>query len=159
MNALSPVTARVLAATALQQSHRKSRLQHVTMADTAASPSGLPQASPSLDAAPVADPHQDGSRQTPQVGSRHTPQGGASAVRARACTPQTARGCAYMTPPTGSAQRPAVSHPCFPLFVSHMHPSLHLYAGTCRYDLRLLCSGLLGSRACLASLFNGVNDE
>ena len=103
VNALSPVTAQVLAATAHQQSHRKSRLQHVTMADTAASPSGLPQASPSIVAAPVAGPHQEG--------SRHTPQGAASAVRARACTPHTARGCAYMTPPTGSAQQPAVSHP------------------------------------------------
>ena len=101
INALSPVTAQVLAATAKQQPQRKSRLQHVTAAATDASPSSLHQSTPGTVAAAVAAPEFEGHRQTPQ--------GIRSAMRGRAHTPQTAHGLAQMTPKTGSVQRQAVS--------------------------------------------------
>lgn len=101
-SAQSPITAQVLAAK--QGMRRKSRLQQVTAADDAASPLGEPQqATPrSVDQANRAASHQQRQGQTP-AGPRHP-----SASEDGGQTPRTARGSAYMTPPTGSAQRPAV---------------------------------------------------
>lgn len=98
-SAQSPVTAQVLAAA--QGMRRKSRLQHVTAADDEASPSGEPQqATPGSVSRAAA--YQQGLRQTPQG------VGGPGASEEAGQTPRTGGGSAYMTPPTGSAQRPAV---------------------------------------------------
>ena len=101
-SAQSPITAQVLAAK--QGLHRKSRLQQVTAADDAASPSTEPQqATPrSADWANRALSHQQRQGQTPgRPGHPGANEDGGH-------TPRTAGGSAYMTPPTGSAQRPAV---------------------------------------------------
>ena len=98
-SAQSPITAQVLAAK--QGMRRKSRLQQVTAAEDTASPSGEPQqATPrSGDRANRATSHQQRQGQTP---------GHPGASEDGGQTPRTAGGSAYMTPPTGSGQRPAV---------------------------------------------------
>lgn len=103
VSAQSPITAQVLAAAGQGQAlRRKSRLQHVIAAESEASPSGLPQQATPGGAASQAE----GLGQTP-----------------RGSTPRTGGGSVYMTPPTGSAQRPAVSlhlakpHDIGPLFL------------------------------------------
>lgn len=100
VSAQSPIAAQVLAgATGGQGMRRKSRLQHVTAAEVEASP-GLPQ---------QANP---GSAGTPRAasleGPGQTPQGGGAGMQGEGRTPRTGLGPVYMTPPTGSAQRPAV---------------------------------------------------
>lgn len=100
-SAHSPVAAQVLAAS--QGMRRKSRLQHVTAADDAASPSGAPQqATPSSATASKAAGNLQRQGHTPQ-GTGHP-----CALEDGGQTPRTVGGSAYMTPPTGSAQRPAV---------------------------------------------------
>ena len=98
-SAQSPITAQVLAAA--QGMRRKSRLQHVTAAEDEASPSGEPQ---------QATPGRITRAAAQQQGLRHTPQGvgGPAASEEAGQTPHTGGGSAYTTPPTGSAQRPAV---------------------------------------------------
>lgn len=101
MSAQSPIAGQVLAAK--QGMRRKSRLQHVTAANDAASPSGEPQqATPGSATATRVAVHQQRHGQTPQA----TAQPGAGNEGGQ--TPCTLGGSAYMTPPTGSAQRPAV---------------------------------------------------
>ena len=101
-SAQSPITVQVLAAK--QGMWHKSRLQQVTAADDAASPLGDPQqATPrSVDQANRAASRQQRQGQTPG-GPGHP-----TASEDGSQTPRTARGSAYMTPPTGSVQRPAV---------------------------------------------------
>ena len=103
-SAQSPITAQVLAAK--QGVRRKSRLQQVTAADAAASPAGEPQQGTprSVDRVNRAMSHQQRQGQTPG-GLGHF---GANDDGGQ--TPRTAGASAYMTPPTGSAQRPAVRH-------------------------------------------------
>ena len=99
--AQSPIAGQVLAAK--QGMRRKSRLQHVTVADDAASPSGEPQqATPGSVTATRAAAHQQRQGQTPQGNGQ--PGAGDDGGQ----TPRTLGGSAYMTPPTTSAQRPAV---------------------------------------------------
>ena len=96
ISAQSPITAHVLAAAGQGQAlRRKSRLQHVTAAESQASPSGLPQQATPRGAVSQAE------------GLGQTPRG--NGVARQGSTPRTGSGSVYMTPPTGSAQRPAVS--------------------------------------------------
>lgn len=98
VSAQSPITAQVLAAAGGNQAlRRKSRLQHVTAAESQGSPSGLPQQATPGGAAGSAE----------RLGQTPRGTGGALGVQGR--TPRTGGGTVYMTPPTGSAQRPAVS--------------------------------------------------
>lgn len=103
VSAQSPIAGQVLAAK--QGMRRKSRLQHVTAADDAdaASPSGAPQqATPNSAAATRAAAHQQRQGQPPQgVGQPGAGDDGSQ-------TPGAGKGSTYMTPPTGSVQRPAV---------------------------------------------------
>ena len=97
VSAQSPITAQALAAAGQGQAlRRKSRLQHVTAAESQASPSGLPQQAIPGGAASQAE----GLGQTPRCKRVAQPGEGS--------TPRTGGGSVYMTPPTGSAQRPAV---------------------------------------------------
>lgn len=101
VSAQSPITAQVLAAAGGNQAlRRKSRLQHVTAAESQASPSGLPQQATPGGAAGSAE------------GLGQTPRGTGGALGVQGRTPRTGVGAVYMTPPTGSAQRPAVSSLC-----------------------------------------------
>lgn len=98
VSAQSPITAQVLAAAGQGQAlRRKSRLQHVTAGESQASPSGLPQQATPGGAASQAE------------GLGQTPRGSRFALPGEGSTPRTGGGSVYMTPPTGSAQRPAVS--------------------------------------------------
>ena len=98
VSAQSPITAQVLATAGQGQAlRRKSRLQHVTAAESQASPSGLPQQATPRGAASQAE------------GLGQTPTGNGVALPGEGSTPRTGGGSVYMTPPTGSAQRPAVS--------------------------------------------------
>lgn len=94
VSAQSPITAQVLAAAGQGQAlRRKSRLQHVTAAESRASPSGLPQQATPGGAASQAE------------GLGQTPDGNGFALLGEGSTPRTGGGSVYMTPPTG---RPAV---------------------------------------------------
>lgn len=99
VSAQSPIAAQVLAASGGQALRGKSRLQHVTAADAQASPSGLQhQATPGRPVGPPAHANQG-----------QTPGGIRGAMQGEGNSPRTGCGSVYMTPPTGSAQRPAVS--------------------------------------------------
>ncbi|KAL0028583.1 hypothetical protein WJX79_003483 [Trebouxia sp. C0005] len=109
VSAQSPITAQVLAAAGKGQAlRRKSRLQHVRAAESQASPSGLPrQATP-------------GGAASQAEGLGQTPRGNGVALPGEGSTLRTGGGSVYMTPPTGSAQRPA----------SRMRPNSPAVGGT-----------------------------
>jgi hypothetical protein len=149
VSAQSPITAQVLAAAGQGQAlRRKSRLQHVTAAESQASPSGLPQQATPGGAASQAE------------GLGQTPRGNGVAKPGEGSTPRTGGGPVYMTPPTGSAQRPAVSlHLAKPQHIGSRllslmpgcNASIQAANHTCTLDASGHCLGIV----CLATLTTG----